>query len=131
MLLCFLCRSRNIVPKAVWSNRCPSRLFNWFSLKELYYAMQIDVFKNIVTTFFGIGLFFNASLFIPQAIQLYRNKNSKGCSLVTFLGFCLSQISAICYGYIYSDYLLVIGYLMSLITCGTVTWLIIFYRSSS
>lgn len=87
------------------------------------------MFKNIVTAFFGIGLFFNASLFIPQAIQLYKNKDSKGCSLITFFGFCLSQISAICYGYIYGDYLLVIGYFMSLITCGTVTGLIMFYRS--
>jgi len=84
--------------------------------------------RQIIDIFFSLGLFINAALFIPQAIKLYRVKNSQGLSLVTFGGFNLIQLSILLHGYMTKDYLLVIGYALSLITCGAVTLLILLYR---
>ncbi len=77
---------------------------------------------------FGLGLFINAMLFIPQAFRLIQKKESRDLSLTTFIGFCLTQLSAIIYGYLHSDYILMFGYTFALIACGTVTCLIIIYR---
>lgn len=82
----------------------------------------------IVNTLFGIGLFINALLFLPQAVRLLRQKNSSDISLITFVGFCITQFLAIAYGYLHQDYILMIGYIFSLGTCLLVTTLAIFYR---
>jgi len=87
-------------------------------------------FSQIVEFFFSLGLFINAGLFIPQIIQLYRTKNSQGLSLLTFAGFNLIQLFAVLHGFIHQDKILLLGFLLSLITCGTVTILLIWYRIS-
>lgn len=84
--------------------------------------------KTFVEVFFSLGLFINAFLFIPQAVKLYRTKNSEDLSLITFAGFNLIQLFIFLHGYIHKDYLLMLGYLLSLITCGAVTWMIVWYR---
>lgn len=84
--------------------------------------------KTIIETIFGLGLFVNAILFIPQIISLYKAKDSKEISLLTFAGFNLIQLFTLLHGYLHDDYLLVLGYFLSLITCGTVTVMIIVYR---
>ena len=45
-----------------------------------------------IESLFGMGLFVNAALFIPQAIKLFREKDSKELSLITFLGFNAIQL---------------------------------------
>jgi len=82
----------------------------------------------IIETFFSLGLFINAALFIPQIIALWKAKDSKELSLVTFGGFNLIQFFTILHGYVRQDYLLTIGFLLSFITCGIVTVLIVIYR---
>jgi len=82
----------------------------------------------LVDILFGIGMFINALLFIPQAVKVIKNKNANELSLVTFLGFNLIMLSAICYGLIHKDLELVIGYTLSFITCGIVTVLIIYFN---
>ena len=82
----------------------------------------------VIDAFFGISLFVNASLFIPQAARLIKKKDSQDLSLITFVGFCITQIAAIAYGYLHHDYILMIGYALSLLTCGVVTVLIVHYR---
>ncbi len=77
---------------------------------------------------FGLGMFINAALFVPQAIRIVRTKSAEGLSLITFGGFCLIQLSAIAYGYIEHDYYLSLGYALSFVSCGCVTLLILFYR---
>ena len=84
----------------------------------------------IIETIFSLGLFINAALFIPQIIQLYKTKNSKGFSIITFAGFNLIQLFTVLHGILHKDYLLISGYTLSLITCGIVTMLIIFYRNN-
>lgn len=84
--------------------------------------------KDLIEVIFSLGLFINAALFIPQAIKLYRKKDSKELSLLTFGGFLLIQLFIFLHGYLHKDYVLMIGYLFSLVTCGAVTLLIIMYR---
>lgn len=86
--------------------------------------------EQIVSVIFAVGLFINALLFIPQALKIARNKKAKNLSLLTFLGFCATQASAVLYGYFKKDSLLIFGYMLALLTCGTVTTLIFMYRNN-
>lgn len=87
------------------------------------------IIKTLVDFFFGVGLFINAMLFIPQALRLYRTKNAKELSKITFVGFCLMQFSAVMYGLMHQNMILVIGYALSLLTCSMVTVLIFKYTN--
>jgi MtN3 and saliva related transmembrane protein len=82
--------------------------------------------KQFVAVVFGLGLVCNALLFVPQALALWRKKNSEGVSLLTFGGF--SVLQAIVHGFYQHDLSLILGMAASLITCGTVTFLTIYYR---
>lgn len=82
----------------------------------------------IIEFAFGISLFVNAALFIPQIVRLYKLKDSKELSLLTFGGFFALQIITIMHGYVVKDYLLMFGFALSVLTCGTTAWLIIWYR---
>lgn len=87
------------------------------------------MFSKFIESFFGLGLFVNAILFVPQIFKLYKVKNSAGFSLVTFLGFNLIQLFTIFHGYLHSDWLLTIGYTLSFISCGIVTFMIFIYKN--
>ena len=67
-------------------------------------------------------------LFIPQAYRLFKKKDSKELSLLTFGGFNFIQLFIMLYGIIHQDTLLIVGYSLSFMTCGSVTVLTIFYR---
>jgi MtN3 and saliva related transmembrane protein len=84
--------------------------------------------KQFVAVVFGLGLLCNALLFVPQVLALWRKKNSEGVSLLTFGGFSVLQAIGIVHGFYQHDRSLVLGMAASLITCGTVTALTIFYR---
>ncbi len=86
------------------------------------------IIEKAVEFIFGIGLFVNAALFIPQVVRLIQVKDSQDLSLITFLGFCIIQFFTILHGYYFHDWLLMLGYGASLLTCGAVTILIIYYR---
>jgi MtN3 and saliva related transmembrane protein len=90
--------------------------------------MSIETIKNIVAICFSIGLSINALLFVPQIIKLWRTKESRDLSLLTFGGFNLIQILGILHGYLNKDNSLVFGFFLSLISCGTITTQIIFYK---
>jgi MtN3 and saliva related transmembrane protein len=85
--------------------------------------------KQIVAVVFGLGLLCNALLFVPQAIAVWRKKSDEGISLITFGGFSILQIVAIVHGVYEHDPALILGMAASLLSCGTVTLLTIFYRS--
>jgi MtN3 and saliva related transmembrane protein len=84
--------------------------------------------KEIVAVVFGLALMGNAALFVPQAIAVWRKKSDEGISLITFGGFNLLQIIAIVHGVYQQDKSLIVGMVASLITCGAVTCLTLFYR---
>jgi MtN3 and saliva related transmembrane protein len=87
--------------------------------------------KKLFDILFGFGLFGNALLFVPQVIALWRKKSSEGSSLLTFAGFNLLQIIAIIHGIYWHDISLILGMIASLITCGAVTTLTLYYRSKN
>ena len=84
--------------------------------------------KEIVAVVFGLALMGNAALFVPQAIAVWRKKSDEGISLVTFGGFNVLQVIAIVHGCYQRDLSLIVGMIASLITCGAVTTLTLFYR---
>jgi MtN3 and saliva related transmembrane protein len=84
--------------------------------------------KQIVAIIFGLGLGCNALLFVPQIIAVWRKKTDEGISLITFGGFSILQAIGIVHGFYHQDLSLTLGMAASLLTCGTVTALTIFYR---
>jgi MtN3 and saliva related transmembrane protein len=84
--------------------------------------------KEIVAVIFGLGLGCNALLFVPQVLALWRKKSAEGVSLITFGGFSVLQVVGIVHGVYQNDLSLILGMAASLLTCGSVTFLTIFYR---
>jgi MtN3 and saliva related transmembrane protein len=84
--------------------------------------------KEIVAVIFGLGLLGNALLFVPQVIAVWRKKSDEGISLITFGGFSILQVIGIIHGLYQHDPSLIIGMAASLLTCGSVTGLTLFYR---
>ena len=84
--------------------------------------------KELVAVIFGLGLGCNALLFVPQIVALWRKKSDAGISLLTFGGFSVLQMVGIVHGAYQRDLSLVLGMAASLLTCGSVTALTIFYR---
>jgi len=84
--------------------------------------------KEIVAVIFGLGLVCNALLFVPQVLAVWRKKTDEGISLITFGGFSVLQVIGIVHGLYQHDLSLVLGMSASLLSCGTVTTLTVFYR---
>ena len=84
--------------------------------------------KEIVALIFGLGLGCNALLFVPQIVAVWRKKTDEGISLITFGGFSILQAIGIVHGLYQQDVSLTLGMAASLLTCGTVTALTVFYR---
>jgi MtN3 and saliva related transmembrane protein len=84
--------------------------------------------KEFVALIFGLGLGCNALLFVPQALAVWRKKSDEGISLLTFGGFSVLQAIGIVHGLYQHDLSLTLGMAASLLTCGTVTSLTLFYR---
>jgi MtN3 and saliva related transmembrane protein len=84
--------------------------------------------KEIVAVIFGLALMGNAALFVPQALAVWRKKSDEGISLITFGGFNVLQAIAIVHGVYQHDLSLIVGMVASIITCGAVTCLTLYYR---
>jgi MtN3 and saliva related transmembrane protein len=84
--------------------------------------------KQIVAIVFGLGLFCNALLFVPQVIAVWRKKTDEGISLITFGGFSTLQAIGIVHGIYQQDASLTLGMAASLLSCGAVTFLTLLYR---
>ncbi|HLB58424.1 MAG: hypothetical protein A3C55_00360 [Gammaproteobacteria bacterium RIFCSPHIGHO2_02_FULL_42_13] len=84
--------------------------------------------RDIIDIIFAAGLFINALLFVPQATRIFKNKTSENLSLTMFIGFLLTQLAAVLYGFFNNDYVLAFGYMLSMVTCSVVTVLIFIYR---
>jgi MtN3 and saliva related transmembrane protein len=84
--------------------------------------------KQFVAIVFGLGLFCNALLFVPQVLAVWRKKTDEGISLITFGGFSILQIVAIIHGLYQQDLSLILGMSASLLSCGSVTCLTLYYR---
>ena len=85
--------------------------------------------KEFVAVVFGLGLLGNALLFVPQVIAVWRKKSDQGISLITFGGFSVLQAIGIVHGVYQRDASLILGMAASLLSCGSVTLLTLFYRT--
>lgn len=86
------------------------------------------VYHHIIAFLFGMGLLVNAVLFIPQAWRIWREKSAHGVSLVTFVGFLLIQLVTVLHAFGMGDYELMYGFLLSMLTCGSVAVLATYFR---
>ena len=84
--------------------------------------------KQIVAVIFGLGLLCNPLLFVPQVIAVGRKKTDEGISLITFGGFSVLQAIGVIHGLYQQDLSLILGMAASLVSCGTVTFLTLYYR---
>lgn len=91
----------------------------------------MSIFVHVVEIGFSVSLFFNAALFIPQAVRIYTKKNAEGISFITFLGFFLFQLLTGLHGLFRHDYVLALGMLLSMITCTSVIAVASYYRLKS
>lgn len=82
----------------------------------------------VIEAAFSLGLFINALLFIPQITLLLRQRDSRELSLIMFGGFWLIQLFTVLHGLLQKDFILVLGFGLSLLSCGTVVFLIVFFR---
>ncbi|MBN9228563.1 MULTISPECIES: hypothetical protein [Legionella] len=82
----------------------------------------------IINVGFSICLIANAALYIPQIFILLKVKTAKGVSFLTFLGFNIIQLFTLLHAWVINDFILAVGCILSLITCGTVSWLIAYYK---
>ncbi len=89
---------------------------------------MVNIFDKIIELIFSLALFMNAMLFIPQALRILRKKAAEEISLITFAGFLLMQLAAVFYGVIKHDLILIIGYALSMLTCGIVVVLAMVYN---
>jgi PAS domain S-box-containing protein len=90
----------------------------------------MGITAHIIEYIFGAALFINAALFIPQALRILKKKSARDTSLVTFLGFFLIQLAITLHAYVKHDYLLLAGYVVSMIACGFVVVVILVYRNA-
>ena len=86
------------------------------------------MYREVIETIFSLGLFINALSFIPQIIRIIKERSTKGVSLITFSVFFITQASAVLYGLMIDSWILVVGYLLSMLTCGPVISLIFYFR---
>lgn len=86
------------------------------------------IYRDVIEAIFSISLFINAVSFIPQIVRIIREKSAKGVSLITFSVFLASQFSAVLYGLLIKSYILIVGYLLSMVFCAPVVLLILIYR---
>jgi MtN3 and saliva related transmembrane protein len=85
--------------------------------------------RETIALIFGLGMVLNAALFVPQAIHLWRTKTAQGVSVLSFAGFNTLQAVGALHGYFQGDHALMVGMLASLVTCGSVTALAIWYSA--
>jgi len=90
--------------------------------------MMVNI-RYVIELIFSLALFINALIFIPQIITILRKRSAKDVSALTFSGFFLIQFAIVLHGIINHDRLLVFGYLLSMLTCGSVVFLIFLYKN--
>lgn len=89
---------------------------------------MLKILIDSIEVIFGLFLFINAALLIPQIVKLLREKHSNDISLITFSGFVAVNIFTVLHGIIVHDIWIIAGYSLSVMTSAIVTILIVKYR---
>ena len=110
------------------------RTLGWVSFSLLaiaaviFYVAKFTNAKLVVDSIYGVSLIWDATVYIPQIVRLYRSKSPEGVSLLMFAGFNVSLGLAILNGFYYHDMVQAYGFIPSFTTCSIVTFLLIRYR---
>lgn len=84
---------------------------------------------DVIEFGFGMAMFANSALYIPQIMRLYKTKHSRDLSALTFAGFNVIQLFAMLHGYINHDYKLMYGMMLTFFLCFAVNMMILYYRN--
>lgn len=112
----------------------PAKTLAWviFALlliaSAIFYIANFTNAKLVVDSIYGISLIWDATVYIPQIVRLYRRKSPEGVSLLMFAGFSVSLGLAILNGFYYHDAVQAYGFIPSFTTCSIVTFLLVRYR---
>lgn len=87
--------------------------------------LSINTMSQII---FYLAILINAAIFIPQIMQLLKNKDARNVSVTTFFGFLLLQLIIVFHGISIGDVVIITGYLLSTIACAIVVVLTLFYK---
>ena len=91
----------------------------------------MHIINLVIEIVFGIALFINGIIVIPQIIKLRQIKNSNDLSFPSFFGFWLLQMIFFLHGYFYKDYMLMSGMAFAMIPNGVLVFQIIYYRQKN
>ena len=86
--------------------------------------MFIEIMSFVVTIF---GILMSIGHF-PQAYKIYKNRNSKDISLITYSIFFLGSIAWVIYGILLNDIPIVLSFIIGVIGSYLVLFLTIRYR---
>ena len=76
---------------------------------------------------FYLALLLNSTILLPQIIKIFKTKNVKNLSIISFLGFLFMQIITLLHAIFHQDIALAIGMALSSATTGTLIVQIIIY----
>ena len=85
-------------------------------------------FSITMESLFAAALFLNAILFLPQAFKIYKKSKADEISLITYIGFLITQLLTISHAATKHDYILLVGYILAFISCGLIVLLTLYYR---
>ena len=92
---------------------------------------MINSFNHIIEILFNIGLVLNVIILMPQTYKIYRFKDAKSVSLISFVGINFIQLMTILHGIIQKDWALALGMIASLIVSVTLTVGILLYGNKA
>ena len=84
--------------------------------------------NNFVEFSFILIFFINALVFIPQALQILKQRSATTISIATFSGLLLIQFSLTLYGAFIGNLILALGCILSVLAVGAILGLAIYYK---
>jgi len=83
---------------------------------------------HVIEFIFGMSLFVNILLYIPQIATMIRANSAEGVSAMMFIGFLFIQFITVLHGIINHDAILAIGFVGAMIPTAIVVTLAVYYK---
>ncbi len=83
----------------------------------------------LIEMFFSLGLLINAVLFVPLSVDIFQKKSSQEYSFFKYFGLLIFQFFAMLHGYFTNDLTMALGFLLSTLSCLTLTVMITLFRA--
>ena len=107
-------------------------IMTYFFLTSFFLLIptQLPGLHALIFFLFGAGQCVNALLFVPQIMKALKVKSAEELSFTMFFGFNILQMLGLLFSRAVSDHYAVVGYISSLLICGLLTSIILYYRNS-